>query len=72
MLKDVEVGDRVFSARFVWGEVIDVDVNCEWPIYAIFDGGEYHSYTLNGMEFCTDKYPTCWSEDKIPAWVQDK
>lgn len=62
--KDAKVGDRVWSVRFGWGEVVALHTGVPYPIQARFVNFT-HRYSYNGV-YIDDGLPTLfWDEVKI-------
>lgn len=49
--REFKVGDKVFDARFGWGEVTSEDYLLDYPIKVIFKGGREDAYTKQGVSF---------------------
>ena len=54
-----KVGDKVFDARFGWGEIVEIDYSITYPVrvkyeYLVNDV----SYTFNGLYSFNDKLPS--------------
>ena len=66
---DIKVGDKVWSAKDGWLKVIKTSNNIGnlYPIKAIADNEYEFTFTKDGREHFSDKYPTLyWNEFKIP------
>jgi len=58
-----KVGDKVYDARFGWGEVIKIVKNIdefltEYPTTVLFNNNEYQEYTLDGKYLKEDLTPS--------------
>ena len=66
-LKNVKVGDKVFTLHHGWTTVKGIDWNSK---YTVIIGGI--TYTREGKQYDSDVFSSAWSEDTVPQFFLDK
>lgn len=72
---DAKVEDRVWDIRYGWGVVTDTNdlSGGDYVLIVEFENEIYGSYTLDGFDRKTHKYPMLyWNEVRLPSAEEDK
>ncbi len=61
MLRDVEIGEWVYTIKLGWAKVIAIDTSTNYPVRVSIKDGDEWCYKFNGKINTTDVNPSAWT-----------